>query len=103
MCTACTNEKLREMMLDALKRGIKSARGEDSRSVAVSTIVLKKSICQNINMLQRDQKLQVLLAVARVAGIDAIGVHNNGCFVDITDWDDAMTKEIADVIQFASK
>lgn len=92
-------------MLDALKRGIRIARGDDARAdtASVSTIVLKKSICQGINMLQREQKLQVLLAVARIAGIDAIGVHNNGCLVDITDWDDARTKEIADVIQFASK
>lgn len=106
MAAMCSNEAMFELMLDALRRGILISHGRAPPSASrekINLIDQKKRICQNINQLTHEQKLQVLLAVVRVAGFEAIGAHNNGCFVDITDWDAAKTKRIMDVMQFASK
>jgi hypothetical protein len=69
----------------------------------INLIEQKKRICQNINQLTREQKIQVLLAVVRMAGFEAIGEHNNGCLVDITGWDAQQIRRLSEVIQFASK
>ena len=115
------------LMLDALRRGIiisrpnklPDARAGDCHDRAIapmragvagaetaipmSIIERKKRICQGVATLSRDARIQVLLAVARMAGFESIGAHNGGCFVDITDWDEARTAQLADIIQFASK
>ncbi len=92
-------------MLDALRRGIAVSRGYVPTSAGYNKVSLteqKKRICQLVN-LTHDQGLQILLAVAHIAGYEAIGTHNRGCLVDLTDWDENQVKRLSDVIQFALK
>ena len=100
-------ETMHNLMLDALRRGILLSMGRPIANVAYEKIDLvaqKKRICQTIGQLTtHEQKIQVLLAVAQIAGFEAIGAHNKGCLVDITTWDQAKIKRLSDVIQFASK
>ena len=102
-----SNEALYNLMLDALRRGILFSRGcvvQDANArEKISLIEQKKRVCNSVNQLTRDQKIQVLLAVVNIVGFEAIGAHNSGCFVNITDWDEAQIKKLADVIRFASK
>jgi hypothetical protein len=102
-----SNEALCNLMLDALRRGILLSRGcapiEETASEGMSLNDQKKRICQCASQLTHDQKLQVLLAVAHIAGFEALGAHNSGCFVDITRWTAAQIKQLSDVIRFASK
>ena len=93
-------------MIDAIRRGMLFTRGVGAQSEPKNEMnlsVLKKRICHDVNRLTREGKMQVLLAIVRVAGLEAIGVYNNGCMIDITKWSAAMTKSVAEVIQFASK
>jgi hypothetical protein len=97
---------LDNLMLDAIRRGILFVRGigiQNEPKNEINLSVLKKRICHDVGRLTREKKIQVLLAVVRVAGLEAIGVYNNGCMVDITKWSAPMTKNIAEIIQFASK
>lgn len=100
-----SNEIMFNLMLDALRRGILIARGHIVSSGVpneISLIEQKKRVCQSIIQLSDDQRLQVCLAIVKIAGYEALGEHNNGCFVDITDWDAGQIKKLSDVIQFAS-
>ena len=94
-------------MLDALRRGILLSMGRSVANVTnkkIDLVAQKKRICQNIGQLTtHEQKIQVLLAVAQIAGFEAIGAHNRGCLVDITNWDYARIKRLSDVILFVSK
>lgn len=101
-----SNEAIFTLMLDALRRGILIARGcapAIDQTSKTNLIEQKKRICQNVNQLSHEQKLQVCLAIVKIAGFEALGEHNNGCLADITDWDAAQIKKLLDVIQFASK
>lgn len=101
-----SDENLHKLMLDALRRGILKMRGigvmRASEAVAPSG-PRKIDLCRIAGSLTHDQGLQVLIAVVRICGIEAIGAHNNGCFVDITDWDSNMIKQLNDVIQYVIK
>ena len=100
-----SNEIMFNLMLDALRRGILIAQGHTSinqQPNAISLIEQKKRVCQSIAQLSYDQRLQVCLAIVKIAGYEALGEHNNGCFVDITDWNQVQIKKLSDVIQFAS-
>lgn len=98
-------EMMHNLMLDALRRGILITRGcaVDRVGQEVNLIEQKKRICRDTDQLPHDRKVQILLAIVRIAGFEAIGEHNNGCLVDITNWDAAKIKRLTDVIQFASK
>lgn len=113
---ATANETICNLMLDALRRGILLARGVDaqhgargdcesngSKRSAINIVDLKKQMCQSVMTLTYDQKMELLLAVVHIAGYEAIGAHNNGCLVDITNWDAAKMKRLDDVIQFITK
>jgi len=105
-------DSLRDLMLDALKRGIMSMnniknspvdeRGRQSRP-ALGIIAMKKAMCSDVMHISREARVRILVAIARAVGIDAIGTHSNGCLVNITDWNDEITKTVFDVIQFATK
>lgn len=102
-------DPLHELMLDALRRGILLSRGIDAGASASSArasrtqlVDKKRRIATDINSLSRDQKITVLLAVARLAGIEAIGLISNGCIVDITEWEEAKVDELMKVIEFVS-
>lgn len=104
--TMSCRDNLDNLMLDAIRRGMLFSRGMSTQYETkneVNLSVLKKRICHDVNRLTREKKIQVLLAIVRIAGLEAIGVYNNGCMIDITKWNASMTKNIADVIQFASK
>lgn len=100
-----SNETIYNLMLDALRRGILMTQGckIQNNPSELSLIEQKKRICQSVNQLQYDQKLQICLAIARISGFESLGRHNNGCFVDITNWNADQLKKLSDVIQFASK
>lgn len=101
-----STETMHNLMLDALRRGILITRGcslAPTSHERINLVEQKKHICQNINQLTREQKIQVLLAIVHIAGFEAIGEHNNGCLVDISDWDATKIKRLSDVIQFTSK
>ena len=108
-------DPLHELMLDALRRGILMTRGANkapadgatrhaSRSKSRAHLdEKKKQMCRDINTLTRDQKIQVLLAIAQLAGFEAIGAHNGGCLVDITDWDMARVTKIINIMQYVTQ
>lgn len=92
-------------MLDALRRGILMTRGckPQNSTPELSLVEQKKRICHSVNQLPYDQKLQICLAIVRISGFESLGRHNNGCFVDITNWNAEQLKKLSDVIQFVSK
>lgn len=112
----CTNESINNLMLDALRRGIlfshritqeKGARtalasvGASSSASASSALnEQKKRLGVEVERLSPENKIQVALAVVRIAGFEAIGAYNNGCFVDVTDWTVEQIKRISDIVQY---
>ena len=113
------SEMMYGLMLDALRRGILMSRmtppqwtrdgapasslmrGQDRK---MNIIEQKRRLCQNVaQLMTHKQKMDVMLAIVRIAGFEAIGKHNNGCLVDITGWDSDKVRYLTDVIQFATK
>jgi hypothetical protein len=101
----CTEESINGLMLDALRRGILLSRGgeiaQEKPDIGLSN--QKRMICQIVSTLMKDQKMQICLAIAHIGGIESLGEHNQGCHVDLTDWDAAKIKKLMDVIRFVMK
>ena len=109
-----SNDQLHNLMLDALRRGMLMMRGGQlktgeqnriSSSSCENLTEIKRRLCQRIlsGDFAKEQKVQILLAVVHIAGFETIGAQNNGCLVDITNWNDEQVKKLSDVINFASK
>lgn len=100
------NEHIYREMLEAFGRGLMASRGlsrvETSESKGMLAYERKRKVMQMVSSLEHDQRLQLLMAVAQIAGIDAIGEQSNGngCFVDLTTWEDKKVMKLIDVIEF---
>lgn len=93
-------------MLEAFGRGLVTSRGvlkvETAEVRQRRLFERKNQIAQAISTLTHDQRLQVLMTITQIAGIDAICDQSNGCFIDITSWDDKKVSRLAEVIDFIS-
>jgi hypothetical protein len=93
-------------MLEAFGRGIVASRGvaeiETVETKKMRLVERKHQISRAIGTLTYDQRLQVLMAIAQIAGLDAIREQSNGCFVDVTSWDDKKISRLAEVIEFVT-
>lgn len=101
----CTNEAICGLMLDALRRGILASHGLPEKKTLnareeISLIEQKKRAMLLIGQLSTAHKLQVLCAIVHIAGFEAIGAHNNGCLVDITDWDAGRVTRLLEIMQY---
>lgn len=90
-------------MLDALRRGMmqhSSATAPGTPAQPTNLEVHKKKLQMDVNRLTHEQKMQVALAIVRLVGFESLGTYNNGCFVDITDWNFEQVKKINDIVQY---
>lgn len=98
------SEQIYREMLEAFGRGLIASRGLSRTETTESKNILaherKRKVLQMIGSLERDQKLQLLMAIVQIAGVDAIGEQSNGCFVDLTTWEDKKVVKLIDVIEF---
>lgn len=102
-----TDEQIHDLMLDALRiayirlRGGSRPAGDRAMSSSVSEKIKFMSV--HMNQLDYEHKMQVCLAVVRLAGFEALGEYNCGSFVNMSEWTPEQVDGLYKIVQFSMK